>query len=286
MVLHPVGYLHWPGRLRPPYEPFPVPPGMRRSGLSLVYCAAVPTPPVRLDVQIAADRAGDAKPYVATPPRLLVTALGEPGPVAAIGATTLELVLRPAAIAPPRGGWVVVLDADGDAQADHAPCDLIRIPPGASLDGAGIARALVFASPDAPPDPVPPVWRATPVPPLAPFEDAAPGALPLSHGELAIAERSAALVEVSVRDLSAVVPRYWLARMLYRIALHGMRLGYLETYEGMFVDDGAGTGDVVTFGVRRGRERASVAVARGEALALLERVYRAVAPAGYTERLA
>lgn len=278
LVLHPVGYLHWPGRLRPPYEPFPVPPGMRRSGLSVVYCSATPAPSVHPAVACT----GDAKPYVAAPPPLLVTALREPGTVAAVGATTLELVVRPAAIAPPRGGWVVVLDGEGD----HAPCDLIRVPPGERLAGAGISRALVFASPDAPPDPVPPSWHAVPVPPLAPYEDVPPGALPLRHGELAIGDRSPALVDVTVRDATAQVPRYWLARMLYRIALHGLRLGYLETYEGMFVDDRAGAGDDIAIGLRRGTERVAITVPRSQALALLDRIYRAVAPPGYTERLA
>jgi len=45
LVLHPDGLLHWPGRLRPPYDPFELPPGMRRCGLSIVYCASKPTPP-------------------------------------------------------------------------------------------------------------------------------------------------------------------------------------------------------------------------------------------------
>ncbi|MBX3157806.1 MAG: flavodoxin family protein [Deltaproteobacteria bacterium] len=286
LVLHPVGTLHWPGKLRPPYElPFDVPPGMRRSGLSLVYCAAVPTPPANLGVPIAADRAADAKAYVAAPPPLLVTALRDPGVVAAIGDTTLELVVRPAAIAPPRGGWVVILDADGAVDAGHAACDLLRLPPGARLDGAGISRALVFASPTAAPDPVPPVWQATPPPPLAPYEDLPPGALPVAHGAYAVREKSPKLVEVAVGDAAVEVPRYWLARTLYRLALHGLRLGYIETYGGAFFDDRAGTSPDVTLGIRRGRDRTAIDLPRADALALIERIYRAVAPPGYVERL-
>ena len=35
-VVHPKGYLHWPGRQRAPWTPFDFPVGMRRCGLSLV----------------------------------------------------------------------------------------------------------------------------------------------------------------------------------------------------------------------------------------------------------
>jgi hypothetical protein len=45
MVLHPYGFLHWPGRLRPPYaQPF-MPPGMRRTGLAIALVANERTPP-------------------------------------------------------------------------------------------------------------------------------------------------------------------------------------------------------------------------------------------------
>src|SRR5262249_3119983 len=44
VVLHPLGFTHWPGRLRPPFAPVVPPPGMRRCGTSLVFCACAPTP--------------------------------------------------------------------------------------------------------------------------------------------------------------------------------------------------------------------------------------------------
>jgi len=259
LVLHPVGFQHWPGRLRPPYEPFAIPPGMRRTGLSLVYCASTPTPSARLEVPLAPERRDDVKRYTDAPAQLVLTDLRAPGPVAAIGGTTLELVIEPKELAPPRGGWVVVIDTG----------ELIRIAPGARLPGAGIARALVLTG-DAAPDPVPPSWQAVPPPPFAPYEDAPPGALPIP--ELSIEEVSA--TEVTV--LGARVPRYWLARMLFRLALHDLRLGTIETYGGLSFDDRA---DLVI------RGRTSITVPRAEALALIERMYRAVAPAGYTERL-
>jgi NAD(P)H dehydrogenase (quinone) len=260
LVLHPLGYQHWPGRLRPPYEPFAIPPGMRRTGLSLVYCASVPTASAKLAVPLAPERRDDVKVYAGAP-HLVLSDLRVAGPLAAIGTTTLELVIEPRELAPPRGGWVVVLDTG----------DLIRIPAGARLPGAGIQRALVFTG-DAPPDPVPPSWHALPPPPFAPFEDAPPGTLPLAAGDLLIEEVS----PTEVALLGARVPRYWLARTLFRLALHGLRLGTIETYGGLVFDD---RDDLII------RGRTQVTIPRGEALALIERMYRAVAPAGYTERL-
>jgi hypothetical protein len=74
--------------------------------------------------------------------------------------------------------------------------------------------------------------------------------------------------------------------MLHRVALHGLRIGYAETYGGFFVDD---RGEDVRMGVRNGDGAgsgvSSVMVARAEALEVIERMYRAVAPAGYRERL-
>lgn len=277
LVLHPVGYQHWPGRLRPPYEPFAIPRGMRRTGLSLVYCATAPTPSASCAVSIAPDRAADVKPYVTSPPQLVLTALREPGVVAAIGATTLELVVRPERIAPPRGGYVFVLEGDGD----FAACDLVRIPDGSALAGTGIARALVFAAADLPPDPAPPAWRTAPPPPFAPFEDGAPGELPIEHGELHVSAASPDVVAIRIGATAVDVPRYWLARMLFRVALHSMRLGLVETYGGFAIDDRAGLADDVAFLVRG----TSTTMPRSDALALVERLYRAVAPVGYTERL-
>src|SRR5262249_61603691 len=46
LVLHPVGLLHWPGRLRPPYAPFDLPAGMRRPRPPPVHCRNTTTPAV------------------------------------------------------------------------------------------------------------------------------------------------------------------------------------------------------------------------------------------------
>jgi hypothetical protein len=166
---------------------------------------------------------------------------------------------------------------------------------------AGIARALVFSG-DAPPDPIPPSWTALPPAPIPVFEDAPRGELPFVHGGLRVEERSPTTVAVLVEDAVAEVPRYWLARMLFRVALHGLRLNYVETYGGFFVDDSQGVGDehggdehggdehvgdehVVQLGIRVEGKRVAIAVARSEALAVVERLYRAVAPADYRERI-
>jgi hypothetical protein len=85
-------------------------------------------------------------------------------------------------------------------------------------------------------------------------------------------------VRVSLGSATAEVPRYWLARMLFRIALHDYRLGYLETYGGLFYDDRAG----YRLGLRHG---ASLELSRSEIASAVERMYRAVAPDGYVERL-
>jgi hypothetical protein len=324
LVLHPVGHPHWPGKLRPPYEGLAIPPGMRRAGVSLVYCAAVPMASNARPAALDPKRAGDVKVYAlpttvahevaplpgtdaresarspgsdvheparppgsdaredarrpssrpagdARPPTFSLADLlrGPAGIVASVGPTTLELVIDPSAIAPPHGGWAVVITGE-------RPCELVRIPPGQSLAGAGISRALVFAG-DAAPDPVPPSWRAFPLPPFAPFEDALPGQLPFEHGELRV-EAAGPTATVRISDSTAEVPRYWLARMLFRIALHDFRLGYVETYGGFYADD---TTDL-RLGIRGG---ASIAIPRSEALAVIERLYRGVAPAGYVERI-
>jgi hypothetical protein len=295
VVLHPEGLLHWPGRLRPPWEPFDFPPGMRRSGLSLVYCASKPTPATWCPVSRPQGREEDAKAYVTPPPPMvLASTRGEPGVLAHIGRTTLSLVELPEMIDPPHGGWLLVLEAE--AGGVHAACDLLRIPEGVALAGAGIVRALVLTSSDAPPDAVPASWSAVPRAPFAPFEEAEPGALPVGVAGMTAAaeppavmrieEVSPSLVAISIGDAKAEVPRYWLARMLHRVALHGLRIGYAETYGGFFVDD---RGEDVRMGVRNGDGAgsgvSSVMVARAEALEVIERMYRAVAPAGYRERL-
>jgi NAD(P)H dehydrogenase (quinone) len=281
VVLHPEGLLHWPGRLRAPYEPFDFPPGMRRAGLSLVYCASIPTPATPCAVPRPQGRSEDAKAYVTPPPPMvLASTRGAPGVLAQIGRTTLTLLELPDAIAPARGGWVVVLEVE--AESAHAACDLLRIPEGATLAGAGIVRALLLASTDAAPDAVPASWSSVPTAPFAAFEDAPPGTLPMQVATMRIEEASASTVAITLGDARAEVPKYWLARMLHRIALHGLRVGYAETYGGFFIDD---RGDDVRMGVRGSANAGAVTVARGEALGLIEALYRAVAPAGYRERL-
>lgn len=282
-VLHPQGLLHWPGRLRPPYEVFAFPPGMRRCGVSVVYCAGRFTPHGDTGRRVPAAREADAKAYATPEPPMVIAPLsGGPGRVGHVGTTTLELIERPRQLAPTRGGYVLVLEAD--AGAPWCPCDLVRVPEGGSLAASGIARALLFASEVASPDPAPPLWRAHPPPPFAPFEEAEPGTLPFECGGLRIERASDATVTCAIGDGAnpVEVPRHWLARMLFREALHGMRLGYVETYGGLYVDD---RGEDVRIGLRRGAGRAEVRVPRAEAGAVLERMYRAVAPAGYRERI-
>jgi len=259
LLLHPVGYLHWPGRLRPPYAPMEMAPGMRRCGVTLVYCATDPTP-VR-EARGALRVEGDAKAYADPAPPLAVIPLAKtaPGVLAAIGSTTLALATG--TITAPRGAWVV----------DLASTDLIRVPPGGSIE---LARALVVTSDRAEPDPAPAAWTELPEPPFAPFDEATRGELPISHGALTITADG-----VTLDGTTAAVPRYWLARMLFRVALHGMRLGYVETYEGFYVDDGQG-GPEIRIGLRGG---GSITVPRSEARALIERMYRAIAPPGYFE---
>ncbi len=284
IVLHPVGWMHWPGRLRAPYEMFAIPPGMRRCGLSLVYCANVPTRSSGITIPLASDRSDDVKAYVPNGVPMMLSALrGASGVIGSIRATTLELVENPPSIAPRRGGWVVVLETQ--AGVDHLAGDLIRVAPGASFLATGIKRALVFSSQYSVPDDVPLSWRESSRPPFAPFEDRARGSLPLEVSELVINERSETLVTVSLRGVTVDVPRYWLARTLFRLGLHGLRLGYVEVYGGMFFDDHAGTSNGVHLGLRRDNQRETIVVARAQALALVERIYRAVAPSSYVERL-
>lgn len=285
LVLHPVGHLHWPGRLRPPYEAFEIPPGVRRCGLSLVFCANARTAGSAPTLPAPRGREADVKAYVdSPPPMLLATTDGPTGTIARIGTTELVLVERRGRIAPPRGGWVVVLTAD--PEAPHAACDLIRVPAGASLDARGIERALVLADLEAAPDPPPPSWRALPRPPFEPFEDVAPGPLPFRYGGFSVDPARSGAVAVSVENATAAVPRYWLARMLFRAALHNLRLGYIETYGGLYIDDNPPRADrAVELGLRTESGRTSIVVPPDEALGVIEQLYRAVAPPGYRERL-
>src|SRR5204863_2562544 len=93
LVLHPFGYAHWPGRLRPPYAPFAIPEGMRRSGTSLVYCAGRLTEPAPGPRPRQGEaRADDARTYAGSPPLVLAGMTGPPGVLAQVGDTRLELV--------------------------------------------------------------------------------------------------------------------------------------------------------------------------------------------------
>jgi hypothetical protein len=278
LVLHPYGLLHWPGRLRPPYEPMRFPAGMRRCGLSLVYCASQPSPPTERPLFVSAGREADTKAYGDdVVPFLLAETGRDPGAtLAAVGDTTLELLVAPRHLALPRGGYVVVLEATPDSL--HFAGDLIHVPPGEAVPTEGLLRALRLSSPSAAPADPPPSWTALPPPPFPVFEDAPPGELPVQIGSLAVEAASPTAVTVRIDGASAgEIPRFWLARMLFRVALHGYAIGYVETYGGFYYDD------------REGRHRLGV---RGhghvdltdEAMrAALPRLYRAVAPAGYTE---
>jgi len=281
LVLHPLGLMHWPGRLRPPYEPLAIPRGMRRCGLSLVFCACVPTPAGDRPLAVSEGRAADAKSYVSiSPPLALLDALREKDRVLArVGRATLDLRVRPRAVAAPRGAYVVVLEAAG--AGPHHACDLVHVPPGGVVDAAGIERALVFASDSVEASPPPASWERLPEPPFAPFEAGERAPLPFARADLTATDAGAAHVGIAAGGASAVVPRHWLARTLFRIGLHRPALGYVETYGGFFYDDRRAADAGVAIGVRGGEP---LVLAHDAALALVEALYRAVAPDGYTER--
>ena len=274
LVLHPYGWLHWPGKLRAPFAPPAFPPGARRGVLSLVFCGSRETPPRERPLFVAEGRESDAKAYVAPPPPMLLAPLGTTalGAIARIGAATLTLATPP--FAPARGGYVFVLEASAPAFA----CDLVYVPAGARYEGEGVARALVFESSAADAEPPPASWTEVPAPPFAPFDEQTRGALPLRIGELEVSEASDHEVEVRARGASARVPRYWLARMLFRLALHGYALGYVETYGGFAYDDRGGA-------LRLGLRGVMIELPRRELEASVEALYRAVPPSGYTEDL-
>ena len=140
-------------------------------------------------------------------------------------------------------------------------------------------------------EPPPAVWRAPPPVVFARFEDGSPGSLPVAIDELVFEEIDDATVGVRVGSHPATkVPRYWLARTLFRIAQHiGVadiarldapvpRLGYVETYGGFLYDDSDG----FRLGVRG---LGTVEVVRERVLGTLEMLYRSVAPPGYREEL-
>jgi hypothetical protein len=284
LVLHPERFLHWPGRLRPPYESFHFAPGTRRAGLSLVYCASKATEPSWCPLPIPRGREADVKAYADPPPPMALASLrGGPGQLATIGRTSLSLIELPETIAPTHGGWVVILEASS-LDGPHASCDLVRVPKGATLDGRGIVRALVLTSDSAPPDPVPLSWTEVPTAPFAPFEDDDRGTLPIALHGLVISEKDARAVTITIEGVTIEVPRYWLARMLFRVGLHGLRLGYVETYGGFFIDDLWSADERVLLGIRDEQERHLIAVARSQAIETVAQLYRAVAPPGYVER--
>jgi multimeric flavodoxin WrbA len=277
LVLHPLSLLHWPGRLRPPFDPHAFGPGERRTGYSLVYCGSRPAEshPDR-PTFVSGGREADVKTYVDRSLPLVLGELGaeRAGVVGRVADTTMELLVDPTTVAPERGGYLVVLAGRDPWFAG----DIVHLPERASLDARGISRALLVRA-DVPPEPPPISWTATPEPPFAPFEEARPGALPIRAGALALEAASDRELIVSAGGARATVPRYWLARMLFRLALHGYTLGYLETYGGFYYDDRHGE---TRLGLRGG---GFVALDDRERAALVERLYRAVAPPGYVERL-
>ena len=159
-------------------------------------------------------------------------------------------------------------------------CDLVHVPPGESLETTGVRRALLFTSEGHDVEAPPGSWDALPSSLFAPVEDAPRGTLPVSCGGLVVSAVDRELVFVAVGTGTAQVPRYWLARMLFRVGLHRPLLGYVETYGGFFFDDR-----------EPGRHRIGVrglgeiALPPDDSLRLVESHYRAVAPDGYSERL-
>ena len=277
LVLHPHGLLHWPGRLRPPHEPFRFGPGSRRTGLSFVFCGSRPLEPAgERPLGVSEGRESDVKSYGAPVPFALRDLGSErPGLLGLIDDVRLELVVAPARVAPEAGGFVFVLDGN-DAGAFAG--DLFRLSPGAHVE-LSEGRALVVSGAE-PPDPVPTSWGNVPLAPFPTFEEADRVPLPITLAGMRVEARSQTHVRVVIGQSAALVPRYWLARFLYRVALHGYRLGYLETYGGFYWDDRAPEG--CRIGLRGGEHVALEAHAVGETV---EGLYRAIAPEGYVERL-
>lgn len=274
LVLHPYGLLHWPGRLRPPHEPHRFGPGMRRCGLSFVFCGRESIAPGERPLFVSEGREADTKSYGDAETPFLLADLDREGErvLGHIGSVTMTLRAG-GELAPEYGGFALILAADGE----HHAGDLLRIAPGARLS-LGNARALLFAGPMTP-DPAPASWSEAPASPFAPFEEGPPGELPLARDGIGVSAEGDQ-VRVRIGESDALVPRYWLARFLFRIALHDYRLGYIETYGGFSYDDREP--GVFRFGLRGGD---SIALDRAATEALVEQLYRAVAPEGYVERL-
>ena len=281
LVLHPHGLLHWPGRLRPPYAPFRFPHGMRRCGLSLVYCASRPSLPGERPLFISAGREADAKAYGSHQVPFLLAETGQSPTtqLASIGDTTLELLVAPSAAPFPRGGYLVVLDAAPGSL--HFAGDLLHVPPGEVVPMEGVRRALRLVSSHDSPAAPPPSWTELPEISFPPFEEGLPGALPVTVGSLGLEAASPDTVALRVDGcLVGEIPRFWLARMLFRVALHGFAIGYVETYGGFYYDDREGR---YRLGVRG---HGHVDFTRDEVCSAVSLIYRAVAPGGYTERTA
>ncbi len=280
LVLHPFGLSHWPGRLRAPYTPMAFPAGMRRAGLTLVFCASkVCPPPADRALWITPGLEEGPKPYREHQvPVLLADLAREPSRrVASVADVDWELLVDPSTVAHARGAYLVVIEASGTGP--FTACDLVYVPKGAELACTGVKRALLMSSNLHDASPPPESWSEVPALPFATFEQGCRGTLPLSLGELSVSGLDESRVRVALAGQSRDVPRYWLARTLFRIALHGYRLGYVETYEGFFYDDTHGTYEL---GLRNiGRVQAT----REELELFIKQLYYAVAPEGYTEDL-
>ena len=278
LVLHPDGLLHWPGRLRAPYQPFDFPEGMRRTGLSFVCCGAEPAPAGERPLFVSEGLDGATKAYTERPVPFLLADLGAESarPLGRIGATTLELLVEPPSVEAARGGYLLVLDAT--PESEHFACDLVHFEAGCAWPLDGLRRALWIASGEVDARPPPISWQETPAAPWQPFDPSTKGELPFERGPLKAVLVSPERVRITLNGATAEVPRYWLARMLFRIGLHDFQLGYLETYEGFFYDDRDG----FCIGLRGAEPWCP---GRDELESTLEALYRAVAPDGYTEEL-
>jgi len=186
--------------------------------------------------------------------------------------------VRPSTLVAPRGAYVVVLATGGGAK--HRVCDLIHVSAGDSLDASGIDRAVVLESETVAASPPPDSWKRLPESLVAPFESGRRQPLPFSRAGLAAVEPDDRDVTIRIGAASARVPRYWLARTLFRITLHRPLLGYVETYGGFFFDDRLQASEGISLGLRGGER---ITLPAPEALSLVEALYRAVAPEGYSE---
>jgi hypothetical protein len=199
------------------------------------------------------------------------------GTVALAAEAQMDLWAGSGPVAAPDGAYVVVLEAEDDAAVTET--DLVYLPPGRDEWGLpGLRRALVVSSPGTAVAPPPDSWERVPAAPFAPFEEAPAGQLPVDLSGMTVEAVDATRVRVRVGESEAEVPRYWLARMLFRIALHGYAIGYLETYGGFYYDDRTGH----RLGLRDG---GAVSFTKDAITDAVETLYRAVAPEGYVERL-